>query len=323
VFVLYEGLFNQPSTYDYGFINPLNDSVKANLFQNSNSGANLPPFPDGMMIINNTDLFITCQGNFGGQGRMYRLDASTNKVMDTVTFGSNPFNFTYFQNNFYVANIGGSNVTKLNYNLDIVNTYSVGPNPKDAIPVLDRIYISKASYTNENSVGIIDIISNQVSKVYFPAHPVSVANNTGGIYISTYGWKKLYILDSLVATDIIDSISVNIPYMAIGDIIPGDGRTLYIVGISDTVFSSYIGKGLYKFDLLTRTFDPLFSTINMNGSDDIYGVAYEQTNKYLYIGNSKGFMGNGTVEVYNASTGALIKTYDIVGVAPKRFAFKY
>src|SRR5437870_1520986 len=79
----------------------------------------------------------------------------------------------------------------------LVSTLAVGPNPADLIYALGRIYVAKTSYTTENSLSIIDIFSNQVSKIFLNAPPVSAANNTGGVYVSDFTEKKLYVLDTL------------------------------------------------------------------------------------------------------------------------------
>src|SRR5258706_5416693 len=62
VFVLNEGLFNQPASYDYSFIDLSNDSVYGSVYQNSNSGATLNAITDGMALAGN-NLFVSAQGN--------------------------------------------------------------------------------------------------------------------------------------------------------------------------------------------------------------------------------------------------------------------
>ena len=73
VFVLYEGSFSAGSG-DYAFIDLSNDNVTSNVFQNSNSGAVLPLFPDGLNLYVNKYLYIVCQGNYGGHGKMFKVE---------------------------------------------------------------------------------------------------------------------------------------------------------------------------------------------------------------------------------------------------------
>jgi hypothetical protein len=319
VYVLNEGSFNQPGTWDYTFIDLGTDSVKTNVYLNSNNGANLAPFPNGIALVFN-DLYITSQGNYGGPGKIYKISTANNKPVDTLTFGNNPYNLFYYQNSVYVTNISGSRVSRINTDLDIIAEYEVGPNPKDPMFAVNHLYVTKASYTTEKSLAIINLISNQVDKVFLPGAPVSAANQAGGIYISTYGHKKLYVMDSILSDLITDSLTVDIPDAAMGDIISGD-RSLYIVGIPDTSFGGYTGKNLYRYDVALRIIDTSF-TIHMTGINDIYGISYDYTTQRIFIANAKGFTSSGEVLIYDR-TGKEIKKYTQVGSAPKRFAFKY
>lgn len=319
VFVLCEGQFG--SSGDYSFINLINDSVSDNVYTNSNNGAFLGNAPDGIFTYL-TSLYISVQGIFNQPGKMVRVNSTTNRLEDTsASFGLNPYNFAFGNNTFFVTNIAGSTVDILNLSLDHVSTVDVGPNPSDAIQAQLRIYVAKASYTTENSVAIVDIFNHSVAKAYFMSPPVSVANNYGGVYVSTYSHKKLYVLDSASSNFIDDSISINIPYPAIGDIISGNYRTLYIVGIADTSFSGYTGKALYKFDLVNRTLDSTFAIIS-SGSDDIYGVSYDYVSEKIYVANSRSGSNNGQVKVYDTN-GALLRSYEIGNKFPRRFAFKF
>jgi len=76
VFVLYEGAFGQPQSYDYAFIDTGLDTVFSNVYQNSNSGATLNSFLDGMQLVGN-ELFISAQGSFGQPGSMYKINIIT------------------------------------------------------------------------------------------------------------------------------------------------------------------------------------------------------------------------------------------------------
>jgi hypothetical protein len=323
VFVLYEGNFGMPNSYDYAFIDLIDGSVYANVYQNSNNGAFLNAFPDGMMLYFNQDLFVTAQGNYAGPGTIYKINSTTNQLIASANFGSNPYSLTITNNNIYVTNLTGSSVTKLDLNLNILSSIPVGANPADLIFALGRIYVAKASYTTENSLSIIDVISNRVDTVLFNAPPVSVANNTGGLYVSTFTNRKLYIMDSIVATLITDSIDLNnYPAFvndAAGDILAGDSRTLFVVGV-DTVQFTNVGKAVYKLDFVTGSFTRIIFDPEIS---DIYGISYEPVNSLIYIADVNYPNSHSEIRVYN-TTGQLIKTYaDIGGSYAKRIVFKY
>ena len=321
VFVLYEGVFGQASSYDYAFIDVSANSVQSNVYQNSNSGAFLNSFPDGMALYFNQDLYITAQGTFGQPGTIYKINSDNNRLDTFRNFGKNPYNFIIVNSKIYVTNVGGDYVSIMDLNFNsLTDSLAVGPFPSDLISALGNIYIAKASYTYENSVAVINILSNNVTKIFFSKPPVSVANNTGGIYVSTYTHKKIYVLDSI--TNLIsDSISIQIPEPAIGTILAGNPATLYVLGVQDTLFSSNVGKKVYRYDFTTNSLDPNFS-IQFSGTDDVFGIEYDPVESKIYIANSRGGTVNGEVRVYDKN-GSLLKTYpDIGGKFPKRFAFK-
>lgn len=321
VFVLYEGVFGQATSYDYAFINKETDSVFSNVYQNSNNGLNLNAVPDCMQLYF-SNLYIAAQGNFGQQGTIYKINPANNQLITSRNFGNNPYSFTFGNNVIYITNTASDYITVMDLNFtSIVDSISVGPNPSDIVTGNNNIFVAKQSYTSENSLAVVNQQNYQVNKIFFSAPPVSVEVIENTIYVSTYSYKKIYLLNSSNG-EVIDSIPVQIPEPAIGSVCHGDSRTLFVLGVSDTIFSSNIGKRVYKLDLITKTLDPNFNII-YSGSDDAYGIAYDYIERRLYIANSKSGLANGEVKVYD-DNGSLIKTYnDIGGKFPKRFAFKY
>ena len=222
ILVLYEGGLT-PGSGDYSFINTVNDSVFNNVYQNSNGNANLGLIPDGMYLYGQS-LYITSQGNYGGPGKMFRINSADNRLQNTVTFGNNPYDFDLAEGDFWVTNIGDSTVTRIDGNLNVVvPAIYVGSSPAKIIAANSNMYVAKASFTSENSIAVINKFSNSVSKVYFAAPPVSVASNSGAVYVSDYTKKMIYELDSSATNNIVDSISCSsIQHAAIGEIIAGD-----------------------------------------------------------------------------------------------------
>jgi hypothetical protein len=327
VLVLHEGLFNNPNSYDYSFINLSNDSVYTNVFRNSNNGQTLNAFPDGMQLYLNQTLYVSAQGNFQSQGTIYKINANNNQLQASANFGVNPYSLVIdlTTSKIYVTNLSGSSVTQLDLNLNIlIDAIQVGDSPTELISALQRIYVAKASYTSEFSVAILDVYNpTQVSKIFFNAPPISVANNTGGVYVSTYTGKKLYVLDSLIATQVNDSIDLS-TFSAFtdegcGDVLAADSRTMLIVGVDTSAFG-YVGKNLYKYDLVTLSLTKIIADPEIS---DIYALAYEPNDRYIYIGDPNGGLNPAEVRVYNTS-GTLVRVYpNTGGYYPARFAFKY
>ncbi len=319
VLVLYEGNGTVGSS-DYSLINPSNDVVTPAVYQNSNSGAVLNTVSDGM-ILNGQELFITSQGTYNQPGSIFKINSTTNQLIarDSI-FGRNPYSLVIANNNIYVTNTVSDfvNVVDMNFNT-IIDSLSVGPAPADIIFSSGNIFVSKQSYTFENSLAIINS-GNQVSKIFLLGAPVSIALNSGKLYVSTYSYKKLFAVDASTA-QVVDSVDMPITQPATGYIVSGSGSTLYVLG-TDTTFQYNLGKSIYKVDLVTKTIDNSF-TVNFSGTDDIYGIDYDAVENKIYVANSKGGAVNGEVRVYNTS-GALLKTYsNIGGKFPRRFAFKY
>lgn len=319
VFVLYEGAFGQPTSYDYGFINLTNDSVYSNVYQNSNGGAVLNSFPDGMMLSGN-ELFIAAQGTFGQPGSLYKINATTNQLITSkASFGNNPYSFVFANGNIYVTNTGSDyvRVADMNFNT-VTDSISVGSNPADILFAGGNVFVAKQSYASEKSLAVIKP-NNQVSKIFFSGVPVSIAVNTEKVYVSTYGYKKIFAVNASTA-QIIDSIDMSsVTQAGIGYLASGSTGVMYVLG-TDTAFQYNLGKSIYKVNLLNKTIEAGF-TINFTGSDDIYGIDYDAVENKIYVANSRGMGGNGEVRVYSTS-GTLLKSYEIGGKYPRRFAFK-
>ena len=319
VFVLYEGSYGQPTSYDYAFINTDSGTVSANVFQNSNSGQTLNSFLDGILLIGN-DLYITAQGTYGQPGSIYKINSSTNQLSNSnPSFGNNPYSLAAANNNLYITNTGSDYVTIMNTGLSVItDSLSVGSNPADILYAGGNLFVGKQTFTFENSLAVINS-SNQVSKIFFQGPPVSIAVNSGRVYVSTFGYKKLFVVDATMA-QVIDSINTPVSQAGIGYLASGSANTMYFLG-TDTAFQYMSGVSIYKVDLLTKTIDAGF-TVSTSGTDVIYGIDYDAVENKIYAAIAKGNT-NGEVRVYS-TTGALLKTYsDIGGKYPRRFAFKY
>lgn len=317
VYVLCEGV-NSLGSGDYSFIDLSNGNVSNNEFKNNNPGLLFPLYPNGFYMYGNKYLYITCQGISAGKGRMFKVDGETNKLLDSSSlFGSNPYDFTFALTNstFYISNLSGSSVTQIDpNNLSIkADSIPVGPNPTELLFALYYIFVAKSSSTLENSLAIINTYSNSVAKIYLNFPPVSVANNLGGIYVSGYTKKKLYVLDSEF-THIVDSIQIHTTMSAIGDLVAGDARTLFVVGLAGGV-----GLEVRKYNIAKKT-DTLI--IPYQSGRSIYGIAYEHIQQFIYVTDAKSGSLISEVRAYDTD-GNSKKTYEISGFYPKRFAFIY
>ena len=321
IYVLFEGLFNQPATYDYTYINIDSNVIYSNVYQNSNSGAHLNAVPDGM-IAHSTGLYIVAQGNFGQAGTIYKINLANNQLIVSRNFGTNPYNLGIGNNKIYVTNTASDYISVMDLNFNTINdSISVGPNPSDLVVTGTYVFVAKQSYTTENSLAVITQSSSQVNKFFFPAPPVGIDLVENWVCVSTYSHKKIYRFYGDNG-QIIDSIPVNVTEPAIGSVCHGDANSLFILGIPDTTFAGNIGKRVYKLNLTTLTLDPNFN-VQFSGSDDAYGISYNYPERKLYVANSKSGLANGELRVYD-DNGNLVRTYaDIGGKFPKRIVFTY
>jgi hypothetical protein len=316
ILVLYEGGLT-PGSGDYAFINTNNDSVYNDVYRNSNNNANLGLFPDGMYLYGQY-LYVTSQGNYGGAGKMFKIGSTDNKLLDTLTFGTNPYDIELSEGDFWVTNIGGSTVTRIDGNLNVLSTIQVGANPTKIVNSLNHLYVAKASYTSEYSVAVIDNISNSVSKIFFNSAPVSVASTYKGVYVSAYTDKKLYLIDTLQFNSVVDSISCAVILNdAVGEITAGENNFIYVVGTDTSLFGN-TGKTVYKVDITTKS---VTEFINDQQIMDIYGVAYNPVKRQIVIADSRSGSQPGQVRVYDKN-GSLVRMYQLTGYYPRKFAFK-
>jgi hypothetical protein len=265
-------------------------------------------------------LYVTSQGEYGHQGRMFRINSSNNILQDTLSFGNNPYDFALALGDLYVTNIAGSYVTKVNLELHINNAdIEVGLNPAEIISANPNLYVSKASYTTENSLAVINPLNDHVTKIFFTAPPVSAAFQFNGVYVSTFTNKKLYLVDTVVyPTAAKDSIAITTALPAIGDVVAGDLSNLYVVAM-DIVSFNNVGKLVYKVNLLTREVSLL---INDPQNINIYGISYDDVKNRIYIADSRNGSANGIVRSYKTD-GSQISSYDIGARMPRKFAFMH
>jgi len=317
ILVLYEGGLS-PGTGDYAFINTNSDTVFNDVYRNSNNNATLGLIPDGMYLYGQY-LYITSQGNFGGHGRMFKIGSSDNKLINSVLFGMNPYDIEFAQGDFWVTNIGSSTVTRIDENLNIINSaIQVGPNPTKIVSSANHLYVAKSSYTTENSVAVINDINNSVTKVFFNSVPVSVASTYKGVYVSAYTDKKLYLIDTLQFNVVVDSIScASVQSDAVGEIIRGENGIIYAVGTDTSLYGS-TGKTVYMVDIVTKNVTLL---INDPQVVDIYGIAYNPVKNQIVIADSRSGTQPGQVRVYDRN-GILVRMYQLTGYFPRKFAFK-
>jgi len=184
---------------------------------------------------------------------------------------------------------------------------------------LNYVFVSKSSFLAQKSLAAINIFSYSVDRIFFNSLPISSAVNNGGIYVSTYTSKKVYLLDSLIG-GITDSIYVPSNGTAIGDLISGSPLKLYVVG--GNAGTAFTGREVWRIDLLSQppNVELLISSQDISG---INGIGFEPINNEIFISDTNGGGTYGEVRVYDAYNGNWKKTYPVGGRNPAKLAFHY
>lgn len=258
-------------------------------------------------------------------GRLYVVLNGSNQIVvvdpNNATEVSR-INFPVGSSSNKIANIGGgkalvsqlygSNVSVLDLNTNTVTgSLEIERSSVDIGVLNNKAFITADS----QSVVIWDLASNTLSKtvtVPYAPQQIVVDSADNQIIVACQGnfldvTSNSYLVWINATTgDIIKTEQVGAGSYSIGRLIPGQGKIFLLAG-----------SQVKTIDLVSRTINatPLIST-----SKFYYGGAYDPTSGNLYLGDPASFTSAGTIDVYNASTGSLLKSYE-AGIAPAHFAF--
>lgn len=207
-------------------------------------------FPHDIVLGGEQYIYVLCKGNSGNNGTIYKINFADNRVISSVNFGKNPQNLLQVGDKFFISNAADSFVTVLDLNLNVIrDSIQVGSSPSHLMYALNYVFVSKSSFLTQKSLAAVDIFGFSVTRIFFNSLPISSAVNNGGIYVSTYTSKKVYLLDSLIG-GVIDSIYVPSNGTAIGDIFSGSPLKLYVVG--GNAGTTFTGREVWRINLLNQ-----------------------------------------------------------------------
>ena len=317
IFVLCKGI-DTTIPGDYSYINLENNTVTNNVYQLNNSGSTMGYEPYDIYRYLDHDLFISVTGPNSAGGKILHVDSRTNKAVDSAVLNSRTGNFTLALGEFiYTVNLGAGSLSKLDMDLNMVNSsIPVGPEPSNLLFANTRIYVSKFSSTSENSLSVLPVSNDIVTKIYFQVPPVSAALSGSIVCVSTSTNKKIYRIVPENPVSLLDSFAVNVTNDAIGEIAAGtDNNNLFIVAKSND-----IGKAVYNLDFSTGNITQFIQ----ESSDlvNISGIVYDMQYETLFVIDSKNGQQNGEVRFYN-KLGVLQKTYTVEGRNPVKLAIRY
>jgi len=310
VYVLYE---SSSLNTDYAYYDVESSNISNNVYSVSNGGALMGFNPGDMQINSNRYLFITSRGLNNNDGRIYKINAYNNHLINYITHGVNPFGFAINNSDLIVANLGSNYATRLDINLNIIHdSILTGPMPANILYGFNRYVVCKSSLSNEQSLAAINETTFDVTKYFFDFTPVSSSYNVYGYFISSSNRKTIYRLDE---TDFhkMDSIVLPTSYGFTGEIIKKSADEFYVIAGNKEIWE------------LTIANNQLSASIKIPQSTGITitGAGYDVSRNEIYVSDNNDGLLNGELHVFNASNGQIKSTIPLGGKNPTKIAFKY
>ncbi len=191
----------------------------------------------------------------------------------------------------------------------VVDSISVGANNAEVGVLGANMYVTLSPYLQPGAIEIIDPVSHKIvntrAVVAGPEFLLVDSVHNQLILGCTGDWatigSMIYFLDPATLA-VKDSIAE--PVGSLGSMILGD--RLYAI----------LGSNVIPFDLVSHAAGAKFLS-----QDHAYfkGIYDAQSNE-LFLGDAKDYTHRGTVDAYNAATGALLWSQS-AGIAPGHFAF--
>jgi len=311
VFVTNEGAFGS-SNSELSFINS-DGSVNNNIYGANNSSAILGDVFQSMTIANGNAYLVVNNSN-----KVVVVDIDNLQIKASITGLIQPRYIATYGGKGYVSewhsfgNNGYLKIIDLSTNT-IVDSVEVGKQADQIMVVDDNILVANSGDTTLHLVNTITLAKTNIGDVDFPRYVSKTSDgNIWILYTGKPSWEAggptdggLLVLNS-TATVIVKNINIGSTSVANPSQLATDGNNLYY---------EYQGD-LHKLDK-SATVAPA-SPFVIAPATYFYGLGYYAAGDVLYIGDAGNFSTSGTVKKLNATTGALLDTYN-VGIAPNGF----
>jgi YVTN family beta-propeller protein len=278
-------------------------------YENIFSPGNLGTAPDGL-IYDGTNILITEQGNWGGQGKIYRLDTS-GKVMNSQITDINPYSLCIANKKIYVTNGPINRVTVCDFNeLTALKSINVGVYPQEILAYNNKVFVCNTSVNGiyDSTVFVIDAVTDEVADtIVLHREPSSIVlSNDNKLLIGCYNANgKIFKVDPDTYKKL-DSFPV----------VGGFSRDISIDKNSDDVYFISYSLNIVKLNLVTRQ----SQTVIYNPSPGInyfYGYIFDSKRKNHYVANARSFTTNGLIHKYDLYGTLLLSITSSIG--PRRF----
>jgi DNA-binding beta-propeller fold protein YncE len=313
ILIMNEGNFGTNDGEVY-HLNPSTLTLKPNVFETEN----LRPFAgllEDMVTVNGT-LYLVAN-----TGKVEIVDAGTFKSLGAVSGGLDqprslevvgsklfisdygPYDASYNTPDSYVAVVDGLNGGIVTKKIEVSNK------PEDLIAFGKYIFVAGSE---EGKVEIIDADKEEVIKVLeVDGRPAQFFEIDGKVWLYSTGNDEVYF-QSFHMDNLTKATTNSLPVAnATGRIAFGNDNLYYL--ITSTGWPDY-QDGVSRVSVLGPDLDLDWIT-----GSGFYGIGYDKVRNELYLANSNGFQGNGTVTVYD-SEGTEKRDFE-VGRGPSGFLF--
>ena len=306
-YILSEGGFSAGSS-KLSLYNFTSNTFTQSIFNPGNLGL----YPDGLIFYNNY-LYLIEQGNYGTQGKIYKLDTN-GTVQTSVSFGTNPYSLAIANNKIYATNGPISKVVVLNLNgFGIAKEISVGVYPQEILSYNNTVFVCNTSLyggSKDSTVSVINALTDSVvARITVRKDPSSLAiSKDNKLLIGCPGSNgKIYKVD-LTTYQKTDSISLS----------SGFAKDMAVDMNTGNIFYINYNNGISYCNFSTGQVNNVISNPNP-AVNYFYGYNYDYTIGKHYITDAKNFTVSGSLYIYN-SVYSLENTFT-TGVAPRRIAF--
>lgn len=291
--------------------------VMQNAYKSVN-GEDLGNIVQSMTMANNNAYIVVNNSNKVVVANRYTLEKITTIEGDDI---QNPRYFAALGNTGYLSNWGDPfdpnddfiAVINLITN-EVISTIGVGEGPEDLLMANSNLFVNlQGGYAQNNKVAVINTVNNTLQTTITVGDvPNSlVADGTGNIWVLCGGkpeWTGVETPGSLYKINSSNFSSTSIPFetAAHPNHLLMEGQNLYY----------HLNGKVYKMDVKTNE----LPVQEIMGWDGFY-YAMKAHNGQIYATDAGNFSSEGTLKVFNSSSGALLETR-ITGIIPGDIVFQ-
>lgn len=313
ILIMNEGNFGTNDGEVY-HLDPSTEVLKSNIFEAENMRPfagileDMVPVNGALYLVANTGkIEVVDAGTFKSLGAVSGdLDQPRSiAVADSKLFISDygPYDESYATPDSYIAVVDGVNGGMVSKKIEVSNK------PEDLFTYGKYVFVAGSE---EGKVEVIDAEKEEVIKVLeVDGHPAQFFESEGRLWLYSTDSEEVYF-QSFHMDNLTKATTSTLPVAnATGRIAFGNDDLFYL--LTSTGWPDYV-DGVARVSVVGPELD-----LNWIEGSGFYGIGFDQSRDELYLANSNGFQGNGTVTVYSQD-GTEIRNFE-VGRGPSGFLF--